>query len=320
MQLYPSLAALGDAIASPTVAPTVVVGNFDGVHRGHQALLSHARALATAERGMVVALTFEPHPTRFFAAASAPPLLTTRSQQLALLAAHGVDITVIEPFDAAFAALSPRAFAERALVQALGARHVVVGVGFVFGQRRAGTVEALRLLGAELGFTTHGLEPARSEGTIISSTRVRELVVRGDLPGAARLLGRCYALTGRVERGAGRGGTIGVPTANLQPDNELLPARGVYAARATLPDGSTYGAAVNIGHAPTFARHGAPLVEAHLLEFQGQLLGQQLELTFVERLREEERFPSAEALVAAIRRDLTRARACLARSTEPAPE
>lgn len=316
MQLYASVAELGHTLASPTI----VVGNFDGVHRGHQALLSRARELATAEHGTVVALTFEPHPTRFFAAASAPPLLTTRSQQLRLLAAYGVDVTVLEPFDAAFAALTPRAFAERTLVRALGARHVVVGAGFVFGQRRAGSVATLRLLGAELGFTTHGLAPARSDGDIISSTRVRELVLRGDLPGAARLLGRRYAVTGTVERGAGRGTTIGVPTANLRPDNELLPARGVYAARATLPEGASYSAAVNIGHAPTFGRAGPPIVEAHLLDFRGQLLGQRLEVTFVERLRDEERFPSAEALVTAIHRDLTRARACLARSTEPAAE
>lgn len=316
MRVYASSADLSSAGDPPT---TVVIGNFDGVHRGHQALLSHARSLAQLEGGRVLALTFDPHPTRFFAAALAPPLLTTRAQQLALLSRHGVDATVIEPFDATFAALTPRAFAERLLVAALRARHVVVGADFVFGQRRAGTVPTLRALGDELGFLTHGVEPERSDGAVISSTRVRELVMQGALHAAARLLGRPYALTGTIERGAGRGTTIGVPTANLRPDNELLPAPGVYAAIAILPDQVQRGAVVNIGQAPTFARGGTAIVEAHLLDFKGVLLGQPLELGFVERLRDEQRFPGAEALVATIHRDIDEARRRLARSTEPPP-
>lgn len=299
---------------------TVVIGNFDGVHRGHQALLAHARHLADAEAGQVIALTFDPHPQRFFAPTAAPPLLTTRAQQLALLAQQGVDVTVIEPFDEPFAALTPQAFAQRLLVAALRARHVVVGATFRFGHGRAGTVATLRTLGDALGFATHGVEPEQQGNTVISSTRVRELVLEGRVADAAELLGRPYALTGVVEHGAGRGTTIGVPTANLRVSNELLPAAGVYAAIATLPGAALpeqgqRAAVVNVGHAPTFGRDGAPVVEAHLLDFVGALHGQPLELAFVERLRAERRFPSAEALVTAIRRDIALARRCLPDST-----
>ncbi|MCC6750734.1 MAG: bifunctional riboflavin kinase/FAD synthetase [Deltaproteobacteria bacterium] len=308
MQVFRSAKGLRGMLAGPAVA----IGNFDGVHLGHQALMRRAKELAHAHGGSGVALTFDPHPARYFKPDLAPPLITSLDQRLELLAAQGLDAVVVEPFGEALASLAPDAFVEEVLVRGLGAQHVVVGESFVFGHRRGGSLATLTELGHRHGFTTVGLPAVCAQEIVVSSTKIREFVLMGRMEGATLLLGRDHFVDGVVVTGQGRGRTIGVPTANLASENELVPGRGVYAARATLASGDEREAVVNIGTAPTFG--GSPLatVEAHLLDFEGELVGQRLRLHFAHRLRDERKFPSAGALVEAIRADIATARSYFA--------
>ena len=288
----------------------VTVGNFDGVHRGHQALVAHAVARAREAGGAAVVLTFDPHPARVLDPARAPAALTTLAQKEELLAGLGVDVLAVLPFDAGVAALSPEAFALEVLSGALGARHVVVGESFRFGHRREGDARRLGAIGEGLGFSVRALPPVLGRGASISSSRVRAELARGDVGAARELLGRAYFLDAGVVRGEGRGRTLGVPTANLEPDNEVLPARGVYAGRCRVPGGGWRLAVVNLGERPTFGG-GHATVEAHLVDFAGDLYGARVRLELHERLRDEERFSGPDALVARIREDVSRARGLL---------
>ena len=288
----------------------VTVGNFDGVHRGHQALVGLALARAREAGGRAVVLTFEPHPARVLAPERAPAALTTLAQKEELLAGLGVDRLAVLAFDPAVAALSAEAFAREVLAEALGARHVVVGESFRFGRRREGDASRLAALGEALGFAVSALPPVLGRGGPVSSSRVRDELARGDVAAAGELLGRPYFVDACVVRGDGRGRTIGVPTANLDPENEVLPARGVYAGRLRVPGAGFRPAVVNLGERPTFGG-GRATLEAHLLDFEGDLYGARVRLELHERLRDEERFAGTEALVARIREDMTRARALL---------
>jgi riboflavin kinase/FMN adenylyltransferase len=294
-------------------SPAVTVGNFDGVHRGHQALVSAVVALARETGGASVVLTFDPHPARVLGPGRAPAALTTLAQKEELLALLGVDRLAVLPFDARVARLSPDAFAREVLHAALGARHVVVGESFRFGHRREGDAQGLAALGEGLGFSVRALPPVLEQGSPVSSSRVRDELARGDVRTACALLGRPYFVDAPVVRGDGRGRTIGVPTANLLPENEILPQRGVYAARCRVPPGAWHSAVVNLGHRPTFGGEHAT-AEAHLIDFDGDLYGARVRLEFHERLRGEQRFADAEALVARIREDVAKARALLSGS------
>jgi riboflavin kinase / FMN adenylyltransferase len=285
----------------------VAVGNFDGVHRGHQALVAAAVARARASGGAAVVLTFDPHPARVLRPQAAPAALTTLAQKEELVAALGIDRMVVVPFDARLAALSAENFAREVLQQALGARHVVVGESFRFGRGREGDPRRLEALGASLGFAVEVVPPLVEGGRPISSSRVREALERGDVGEARKLLGRDYFVDGEVVRGDGRGRTIGVPTANLAREEQILPAHGVYAARCRPGAGAWHAAAVNVGERPTFGG-GRVRLEAHLLDFEGDLYGARLRVAFNERLRGEQRFDSKDALVAQIRRDIEAAR------------
>lgn len=304
------------------VPVALAIGVFDGVHLGHQAVLRHARELAGPD-GAAVAVTFDRHPAAVLAPDHAPPLLTTSGQRLRALAALGLDAALVIRFDAAFSQLPAEEF-----IRALAAgferlRAVCVGADFVFGHRRGGDLALLRRLGAELGFTTEGLPPVLDAGHPVSSTRLRELVRTGDFAGAGRLLGRPYALAGQVVRGAQLGRRLGWPTANLDVTGRVTPPPGVYAARArwheedgpsrlpTVPPAAPpLRAAVNIGHRPTVAGDDTALhVEAHLLGFDGDLYGRELELEFTARLRDERRFPSVDALKEQVARDIAAVRA-----------
>ena len=291
-------------------SPAVTVGNFDGVHRGHQTLVSAAVARARETGGTGVVLTFDPHPARVLHPGGAPAALTTLSQKEDLLAQLGVDRLAVLPFDAAVAGLSPEAFARRVLRETLGARDVVVGESFRFGHRREGDARGLVDLGARLGFSVHALPPVLERGSPVSSSRVRFELGRGDVSTARALLGRPYFVDASVVRGDGRGRTIGIPTANLAPENEILPAPGVYAGRCRLPGGESRVAVVNLGHRPTFGG-GHLVLEAHLVAFAGDLYGARVRLSFHERLRDEQRFDGKEALVARILEDVARAHALL---------
>lgn len=290
--------------------PAVAIGNFDGVHLGHQALFARARELVRTT-GEVVALTFEPHPARFFNPELAPPLIQTPEQKLAALEACGVDAVVVEPFDRAFAALAPEAFARTILAERLGARHVVVGKGFIFGARRAGSLDTLEQLGGALGFQAHGVETVRVASITVSSTKLREFLLLGKVGGASMLLGRDYIVEGTVVPGKARGRSIGIPTANVAAENEIVPRKGVYAGWAKILDGRVLPAVTNIGTNPTFEKADVLSLEVHLLDFSGDLYGQRLGVVFTQRLRDEKRFNSVEELLEAIRYDIREARQIL---------
>ena len=300
---------IAGAAPRPASPVALAIGNFDGVHRGHQELVRVARARGAAVGAPGGVLTFTPHPARVFAPALAPPLIVSLERRLELLGLAGAELAIVEAFTPALAAVEPEAFVREVLVDRLGAREVVVGYDFTFGRDRRGTPALLRELGASLGLGVTIVPPVTIDGLVCSSTKVREFVLEGRVEGAALLLGRPVELTGPVIRGAGRGRGIGVPTANVAPEGELLPRVGIYAARALVLDtegalASTHRAALSVGSNPTFVAGGAVTVEAHLLDFAGDLYGRRVRLEVLHRLRDERRFESVEALVAQIAADV----------------
>ncbi len=292
--------------------PVVAIGNFDGVHRGHVRIFREAKRLAGADAESAV-LTFEPHPAKVLAPNFAPPLITPLARKLELIAAEGIDVAVVQPFDAAFAAISPEAFVDDVLVRGLGASRICVGGNFTFGRARAGTIPMLGELGRARGFVLEVIPDVTVDGLMCSSTKVREFTLEGRVDGARLVLGRDPEVEGVVVRGAGRGRTIGIPTANVKPETELIPKNGVYAGWAErLSDGKKWPAAINVGTNPTFVVGHPVSVEAHLLDADEDLYGQRMRLGFVARLREEQRFASVDELVAQIRRDVATTRETLA--------
>jgi riboflavin kinase/FMN adenylyltransferase len=289
----------------------VAVGNFDGVHLGHQALVSAAVEAARRVGGLASALTFEPHPSRILSPGRAPSCLMSLEQKAGALASAGAERLFVLRFDLGLAHQSPEQFAEVVLGGMLRAREVIVGRHFRFGRDRAGNLERLEVLGHRLGFGVRGIAAVLDEGLPISSTRIREALSRGGVEAARSMLGRPYAIEGKVVTGARRGREIGIPTANVEPVSELLPARGVYAGvvgEVGQPAALAH-AVVNVGHRPTFEAGEATVVEAHLLDFEADLYGRSLWVEFHRHLREEQRFESAEALRRQILQDVVQARA-----------
>lgn len=305
MNVYRSL----QEFPTPDQGSVVSVGNFDGVHLGHQELLRQTCDQAARVGGDAVVLTFSPHPAKVVRS-EAPPLIQAEQERLRCIAASGIGTAVVQPFDAALAALTPEAFVRQTLVEHLQAAVVLVGERFRFGRAKSGDAATLQYLGARLGFRVYLVTPVQLGGRVVSSSLVRACVSAGKVREAGRLLGRDYSLHGSVVSGAGRGRTIGVPTANVAPEPELLPGRGVYAARVAHPGGLS-DAVVNVGRAPTFGARET-IVEAHLLDFDGDLLGARLEVRLLRKLRDERRFDGPDALVAQIRADITAARELLA--------
>jgi riboflavin kinase/FMN adenylyltransferase len=308
MRIHDGLSAAKGKLTGGAMA----VGNFDGVHLGHQALFGAARRDA---QGPVCALTFEPHPARLLAPDYAPPLICEKPRKRELIAASGVTDLVEQRFDAALASTPPEKFIE--MVVGTGIAEVVVGHDFTYGKARAGTVETLRDSLGERGVRLRVVPPVAVNGLVCSSTKVREFVLEGRVEAANMLLGRPFDLEGDVVQGAGRGRKLGWPTANIRTTNELLPAVGVYAVRARLlPDGSPIAGAANLGLNPTFrpevALAGAagqpPLsLEVHLIDFAEDIYGRRVRVEFVHRLREERRFPGVDALKAQITHDVKQA-------------
>ena len=298
-------------VSPPLRRVVLTLGNFDGVHLGHRAIVQRAVSEARATGGQVVVLTFHPHPVAVLAPERSPPLLQSLRDRLALLRDLGADVTVVQRFTPRFAALEPEAFVRGFLGAHLELLHIVVGYNVSFGRGRAGTVETLRALGPRLGFAVDAVGPVTVGEEQVSSTALRRMVAAGDVRSAQAFLGRRFTLRGRVVRGEQRGRTLGFPTANLhQPRGLLLPADGVYAVRARL-DGRAHPAVLNIGMRPTFGTLQRT-VEAHLLDFDQLLYGRWLVLELVDRLRGEQRFAGPEALRQAIAADVTRAREVLA--------
>ncbi len=287
----------------------VTIGAFDGVHRGHQHLIrSMARAAHEAGR-MAVALTFDPHPGALLGR-SPVAVLTTPRERAALIADLGVDVLVILRFTPAMAGTPATRFVQL-LRRHLHMVELWVGPDFALGHRREGNVPFLRQLGEREGFVVQVVEPLQWEGAVVSSTRIRAALTAGSIEEANGCLGRPYRLTGRVVRGRGLGRRLGIPTANLSPPPErLIPANGVYAGYAHTQEAGTWPAVVNIGVRPTIAPDHLT-VEAHLLDFDGDLYDQTLALDFVARLRDEQTFPSLNALVEQIGQDIARAREIL---------
>lgn len=290
---------------APSAGTAVTIGAYDGVHRGHQFVIGHLRRMA-ADRGLHSAvLTFDRHPASVVRPQSAPKLLTDLEQKLEVLGSTGVDHTVVLHFDHARSQEEPEDFVHDVLAGALRARVVVVGEDFHFGRERRGNVELLREMGGSLGFEVAHVPLLAG----ISSTAIRRLLAEGDVAGAAALLGRPHEVRGVVERGDQRGRELGYPTANVRvPGDILLPAPGIYAGWY----GAEQAAAISVGHRPTFHDGESPVVlEAYLLDFEGDLYGHRARVSFVSRLRDEQRFESVEELVAQMAADVDATRAAL---------
>jgi riboflavin kinase/FMN adenylyltransferase len=301
----------------PAGGSAVTIGAYDGVHLGHQAVLRELRRRAEASGLSTALVTFDRHPATVVRPESAPKLLTDLEQKLEVLAATGdVDTVVVVTFDLVRSQEEPEEFVTEVLVDGLGARVVVVGADFHFGRRRRGNVELLRTLGAGLGFEVVGLGLVEVPGVagVVSSTAIREAVRLGDVATAARLLGRPFERRGVVTAGDRRGRELGYPTANVRTDPDvILPGEAVYAGWYERPNGEVHPAAISVGRRPTFGDGTpAPILEAYLLDFDGDLYGEAARVRFVSRLRDDERFPSVGELVAQMARDVDAARMVLA--------
>ena len=293
-----------DAVAADDNA-VVTVGTFDGVHRGHQAILHYLMERARARNGVSTVVSFDPHPREVVHGESVP-LLTTIEERAELLEAQGLDRFVVIPFTKSFAQLRPQAYVEEILLGRVGLKEIVIGYDHRFGRNREGDRELLERMGEAHGFTVDVIPPQEVNHDVVSSSTIRRLLgEEGDVERATDMLGHSYALRGTVERGEGRGHKLGYPTANIavSDDRKLVPRIGVYATRVRIGDTEpTYGGMMNIGRRPTFEGMNVT-VEVHLLGFEGSLYGETLHVEFLRRLRDEQKFDSPDALVAQLSRD-----------------
>jgi riboflavin kinase/FMN adenylyltransferase len=306
------------SIREPLERPILTVGNFDGIHVGHRTILDTVTQRARAVRGESVVYTFEPHPRKVLSPQSAPRLLTTLEQKLELLALAGIDAVIVEPFDLAFAKTPADVFIREFVHARIRPLEVYVGYDFHFGRDREGSMRMLTELGPRLGFSVTILPEVVIGAGDVNSTRIRQLLGEAGVEDAARLLGREYTVRGRVGKGDARGRSLGFPTANLDLENEVLPAVGVYAGTLRFlddgdpPAGATLPAVTNVGTRPTFGASDRVVVEAHLIDFSGDVYGRRVELSFRFHLRPERRFDGVEALRVQIDADRDEARRRLA--------
>ena len=305
-----------DSVPQPFHQAVITIGNFDGVHLGHQTLFRKVKERARAVGGQSVVITFDPHPIKLMRPDKQLPLLTTTAQKIKLLADLELDVIIVHPFSPEFGAMPAREFVHHYLVQRLGAREVVIGHDYRFGRNREGNIALLQNLGTEFGFPVHVVDAIQIKDTVVSSTLIRNLIREGQVSAAQGFLGRSYEVTGEVIRGHGRGARLlGFPTANLAVDNGLMvPAVGIYAVRTELR-GQIYSAVANIGTCPTFDNQELSL-EVFLMDFDQDIYGERLAVQFVERLRDEQRFDDVPALVTQIKRDVAAARQIIG----PAPQ
>jgi riboflavin kinase / FMN adenylyltransferase len=299
-----------------TVSVASTIGVFDGVHLGHQEVFRQVRAAGERLGVESAVVTFDGHPAHVVRPESAPRLLTTLDQKLELIEAEGIDFTYVIKFDEERAATHPEVFVEQVFIEALHARAIIVGEDFHFGRGRAGNVEGLREIGEEWGFEVHALELIRHRDDArepVSSTGIRRALAGGDVARAAEMLGRPYEVRGVVEVGDRRGTTIGFPTANIPvPTVMAWPTDAVYAGWCTRADGSRHACAINIGRRPTFYDHAqTSLLEAHLIDFDDDLYGEEVRVSFVRFLRSERKFAGIDQLVEQLKTDVDDARALL---------
>ena len=291
-------------IAKPTV---LTLGVFDGLHLGHQAIMAKVVERARATESVATAITFDPHPRAVLHPESAPPLLQTLDQRLANLEVLGIEQAIVVKFTKEFASQPAEDFLRNVVRDRLHAREVYLGKGFAFGKGRGGNIELLRKMSDELGFVAAEVDEVQLRGMRISSSRIRELLAEGRVNLARRMLGRPYGVEGVVIRGDQRGRSIGFPTANLKPHNRVIPKFGVYAT-ATLIGGVWRRSVTNIGVRPTFGEELEPSIEAHVLDFDGDLYGDALRVRFLHRIRDERKFSGVDELITQIGRDAERAR------------
>lgn len=286
----------------------LAIGFFDGVHLGHQQIIRQTIADARQHEALATVVTFDRHPNTIVCPERVPSLIHSLSRKLRRIESLGADALLLIKFDQPFSLQTGEQFI-RGLARELGQiRSLSVGANFVFGHKRTGDVALLRLLGLELGFTVHGLAALALDGKIVSSTRIREAIRLANFDDASQMLGRSYSLAGPVVRGDGLGRQLGFPTANIDTAGLALPPNGVYAVQAKVPTGIQYRAVLNIGYRPTLGNAQPQLrVEAHLLDFKADLYDQELEILFVDRLRDERKFGSLEALREQIARDVLEA-------------
>ena len=285
----------------------LALGNFDGLHRGHMKIIDRVRQRAGERAGTPAAMTFDPHPPRVLRPDKAPPLLMTREQKVEALRRSGMQGMAFVRFTHELSLWDPEMFVRAVLVDWLHVAEVWVGANFLFGHQRAGTFTVLRSLGARYGFRAEKIDPIRYKDFVVSSTRIRRLVSEGRVDEAGALLGHHYFIDGTVVRGAGRGKGLGVPTANVTTENDLVPPAGVYATYTTI-GGHVRPSVTNIGLRPTFGDTAQPVIESHVLDFDRDLYDQRVRTSFVQRLRDERTFPDVDALRARIDADVRSAR------------
>jgi riboflavin kinase / FMN adenylyltransferase len=301
-----------DARPARWVQPVLALGNFDGVHRGHRKILDRVCRVAGERGATPVVMTFDPHPPRVVRPDKAPPLLMTTAQKLEAIEAAGLQGAAIVRFTTELSHWDPDTFVQGVLVDWLRVAEVWVGANFLFGHDRAGNFSTLRVLGARYGFKAEKIDPIRYKDFVVSSTRIRRLVGEGRVDEAGALLGHQYFVDGCVVAGDRRGRTVGFPTANLSTDNELLPPNGVYATTLTL-DGVVRPSVTNVGVRPTVDTSGQLSVETHVFDFERDIYGARVRVGFVQRLRDERRFDSLDALKVQIGADCDRARVLFSR-------
>jgi len=296
-------------IKEPFAYAVITVGNFDGVHIGHQGLLKEVKKRADKMSGTSIVLTFEPHPLKVLKEKKIP-LITPFERKIELIEKLGIDVVICLPFTREFSKVSAREFVEEILLKKIGMKEIVVGYDYTFGHKREGNIDLLKKLGDELGFKVCILGPILVDNMIVSSTRIRNLIMEGELEKVKTLLNRYYQVSGEVIAGHDRGGRLlGFPTANLKLVNEVFPKNGVYVVEV-IYNNKVYGGVTNIGFKPTFG-NDALSVETHILDFDQNIYGKKIKLNFIKRLRNEKKFSSIEALAAQIKRDIEEARKIL---------
>jgi riboflavin kinase / FMN adenylyltransferase len=296
-----------DACPARWTQPVLALGNFDGVHRGHRKILDRLTRVAGERGATSVVMTFDPHPPRIVRPDKAPPLLMTKDQKLEAIADAGVRGAAIVRFTPELSRWDPEMFVRIVLVDWLHVGEVWVGANFLFGHDRSGNFSMLRMLGVRYGFKVEKIDPVRYKDFVVSSTRIRRLVSEGRVDEAGALLGHQYSVDGTVMRGDQRGRTIGFPTANLCTENELLPPHGVYATTTRIGD-IVHSSVTNVGTRPTVDASGRTVIETHIFDLDRDLYGHTIRIGFVQRLRDERKFESLDALRAQIDADCRRAR------------
>ena len=303
-----SLLNLDPNLARGPIPCALTIGNFDGVHRGHQAMLARLKA-AALERGLPAAvMTFEPHPREVFTPDAAPARLTSLREKIELFKQHGIERLVLVRFSRRFAQLSPQAFIQQILLDGVQARWVLIGDDFKFGAKRAGDLEVLRQAGQQFGFAVENLGSVLVDDERVSSTAVRAALAQGNMAQARRYLGRPYSISGRVVHGDKLGHTLGYPTANVQMKHNKPPLAGIFAVELAGLDGSRLPGVASLGVRPTVKTNGAATLEVHVFDFHERIYGAHVRVDFLHKLRDEEKFPDLPSLIAQIERDVDEAK------------